>query len=205
MEMLRPGPTSTPPSSALRTRFAPRAATLLASTGLIWAVSLYALWEPRLLFDLALLPRRLDGLPGVLGMPFVHRSMGHLLANSGPLLVLGGLVLFRGVRYYLTVTATIVLVGGIGVWLLGRDAAHIGSSGVVFGLATFLVVRGLYERQLGSASIALVVFVFYGGMIWGIVPQANGTSWEAHLFGLLAGIVAARAAVAVDRRAQAQP
>ncbi|MYE10740.1 MAG: rhomboid family intramembrane serine protease [Gammaproteobacteria bacterium] len=179
---------------------AARAVVLLASTGLIWAVSLYGiLLDPGMLYDLALLPRRADGLPGVIGMPFVHRSWAHLLANSGPLLVLGALVLFRGVRYYLAVTATIVLVGGIGVWLLGRDAAHIGSSGLVFGFAAFLVVRGLYERRPGSTVIALLVFIFYGSLIWGVVPQGDGTSWEAHLFGLLAGMVAARAAVALER------
>ena len=185
--------------------FAPRALALLASVGLIWAVSLYALWDQRVLYDLALLPRRADGLPGVIGMPFVHRSWAHLLANSGPLLVLGALVLFRGVRYYLAVTAGIILVGGIGVWLLGRDAAHIGASGLVFGLAAFLVVRGLYERRPGSTVIALLVFVFYGGLIWGIVPQGDGTSWEAHLFGLLAGIAAARAAVVLERPAEPNP
>ena len=180
---------------------AARAVVLLASTGLIWAVSLYGiLLDPGMRYDLALLPRRADGLPGVIGMPFVHRSWAHLLANSGPLLVLGALVLFRGVRYYLAVTATIVLLGGIGVWLLGRDAAHLGSSGLVFGFAAFLVVRGLYERRPGSTVIALLVFIFYGGLILGgIVPRGDGTSWEAHLFGLLAGMAAARAAVALER------
>ncbi len=205
MESLPAEPRSAPHGSRVGARVAARAMVLLASTGLIWAVSLYALWDQRTLYDLALLPRRADGLLGVIGMPFVHRSFGHLLANSGPLLVLGGLVLLRGVRYYLAVTTAIVLIGGLGVWLLGREAAHIGASGLVFGFAAFLVVRGLYERRPGSTVVALVVFVLYGGLIWGIVPQADGTSWEAHLFGLLAGMVAARGAVALDRPAGPEP
>ena len=75
----------------------------------------------------------------------------------------------------------------------------------MFGFAAFLVVRGLYERRPGSTIVALLVFIFYGGLVWGVVPQGDGTSWEAHLFGLLAGMVAARAAVARERGSEGEP
>lgn len=183
------------------TRWQQRAAGLLASVGAIWAVSLVAFYVPKLQYQLALLPRRLDGLPGVLGMPFVHDSYGHLFANTLPLLVFGAMLVARGVRYFLGVAFAVALLGGLALWAFGRSAAHIGASGVVFGLFGFLVVRGLYERRLTSIAITVFVTLTYGlTMLFGLVPLAGRVSWEGHLFGLLAGIVVARAAHAIDQR-----
>lgn len=181
-----------------------RALALLAVLGGIWLVSLYALFlDAGLVYDLALLPRRFDGLPGVFGMPFVHGSLGHLMANSGPLLAFGAMLLGRGVGYYLSVTLAVAVLGGLLLWLFGRNAAHIGASGLAFGLFGFLIVRGLYERRATSIAISVAVTVFYGGMVFGVLPSAgDGTqregqvSWDGHLFGLLAGVALA---VALDR------
>ena len=182
------------------TRWQQRAAGLLASVGAIWAVSLVAFYVPQLR-QLALLPRRFDGLPGVLGMPFVHDSYGHLFANTLPLLVFGAMLVARGVRYFLGVAFAVALLGGLALWAFGRSAPHIGASGVVFGLFGFLVVRGLYERRLTSIAITVFVTLTYGlTMLFGLVPLAGRVSWEGHLFGLLAGIVVARAAHAIDQR-----
>ena len=171
----------------------PPAAALLGSVGLIWAVSLYGLFvDPGVVSALALSPRRLDGLPGVLGTLFVHGSLGHLSANTPPLLVLGGMVAVRGAAYYLSAALAITVVGGLGLWVVGREAAHIGASGLIFGLFGFLVARGYYERRWSSIAAALVVIVLYGGMIAGVVPRGGQISWEAHLCGLLAGILCAR-------------
>lgn len=169
-----------------------RAAVLFGGLGLVWAVSLYAFADAGALYALALTPRRLDGLPGVISMPFVHGSWWHLIANTMSLIPLAAIVLFRGVRYYLVTVAWIILGGGLAVWLFGREAVHVGASGVVFGLVGFLIVRGLYERALTSLMASLAVVLLYGGTIWGIVPQGGGVSWEAHLFGLLAGAATAR-------------
>ena len=176
-----------------------RALTLLASVGVVWVVSFYALADPSALYALAIIPRDVNHLVGIVGMPFVHHSLAHLMANTGPLLALGTVMLFRGVGYYAVATTFIILLSGVAVWGFGRSAAHIGASGVVFGLAGFLVVRGLYERRPGSAAVALLVFLIYGGMIWGVIPQDDGVSWESHLFGLIAGIVTARAFAAKAR------
>ena len=119
----------------------PRAATLFAGAALVWAVSLYGLFvDERLVYALALVPRRIDGLPGILSAPLVHGSFAHLLANTVPLLILGGL----------------------GLWVLGRDAAHIGASGLIFGYFGFLVGRGYYERRLQSIAVSVLVVVVYG-------------------------------------------
>lgn len=178
----------------------PRAATLLAGTALIWAVSLYGLYVDRsLAFDLALVPRRIDGLPGILTAPLVHGSFAHLAANTVPLLVLGGMVAVRGVARYLTVTLAVTVLGGLGVWTLARNAAHVGASGLIFGYFGFLVARGYYDRSPGAIAVSVVVAVVYGGMIAGVLPRDGQVSWEAHLFGLLAGGVCARATSAGKR------
>ena len=181
-------------------RWKPRAAALVGSVGLIWSVSLYGLWvDPDVVSALALVPRRIDALPGVLGTLLVHGSFGHLSANTPPLLILGGMVAVRGAGYYLTTALAIAVLGGAALWVLGREAAHIGASGLVFGFFGFLVARGYYERRWSSVAAALVVIVVYGGLIAGVVPRGGQVSWEAHLFGLLAGILCARAPFAVRR------
>lgn len=182
------------------TGWKPRAAALAGSIGLIWVVSLYGLLvDPGVVSALALVPRRVDGLPGILGTLFVHGSVAHLSANTAPLAVLGGTVLARGVAYYLRVVVTVAVVGGLGLWVFGRPAAHIGASGLIFGFFGFLVARGYYERRWSSIAVALVVVVLYGGLLAGVVPRDGQVSWEAHLFGLLAGLLCARAGLTVRR------
>ncbi len=179
-----------------------RGGALLATVGVIWIVSLYGLLvDQGLQFALAVLPRRAEGLAGVLGMPFVHGSMTHLLANTVPMLIFGGILVSRGIGYFFKVSLAIMVLGGAALWLFGRDSAHIGASGVVFGYFGFLVVRGFYERRLSSLAAALFVIVLYGGMIFGVLPRDDHISWEAHLVGLLAGGLWARAIHALERRA----
>ena len=177
-----------------------RAGTLFGSLALVWAVSLYGLLvDERLVYALALVPRRIEGLPGILSAPLVHGSFAHLLANTVPLLILGGMVVARGVAYHLAMTLAIVLLGGLGLWVFGRNAAHIGASGLIFGYFGLLVARGYYERSLQSIAVAVMVVVVYGGMIAGVLPRDDQVSWEAHLFGLLAGGLCARAALGRTR------
>lgn len=178
-----------------------RGGALLATVGVIWIVSLYGLLvDEGLQFALAVRPRSVKGLAGVLGMPFVHGSMTHLLANTVPMLIFGGILVSRGIGYFFKVSLAIMVLGGAALWLFGRDSAHIGASGVVFGYFGFLVVRGFYERRLSSLAAALFVIVLYGGMIFGVLPRDGHISWEAHLVGLLAGGLWARAIHALERR-----
>ena len=190
---------------AATTTMRSRILALLAFVGVVWAVSLIGLFVlPKLTYELGLMPRRWDGLIGIVGMPFVHGSVTHLLANTLPLLFFGAMLVGRSVGYFYLVTAIIAVLGGAALWLFGRSALHIGASGVVFGLFGFLVVRGLYERRLSSIAIAALVTIVYGGMIFGVLPRGDHVSWEAHLFGLLAGVVLARVAHAFDGRGQVE-
>ena len=135
-------------------------------------------------------PRDVDGLVGVASSPFLHGPWRHLIANTVPFLVLGGLVLTRGRAVWLKATVFIAVFGGAATWLLGRSGNHIGASGVVFGYLGFLVASAVVERSVGAILAAIAAVVLYGGIVWGVVPSGT-VSWEGHLFGLVAGVVAA--------------
>ncbi|UZJ23872.1 rhomboid family intramembrane serine protease [Rhodococcus antarcticus] len=136
-------------------------------------------------------PRDTDGLVGILLAPLLHGGFGHLAGNTVPLLVLGFLLLLSGVPRALAVTAVVWLTAGAGVWLVGAPGVHLGASVLVFGWLAFLLVRGVFARNLGQVALGLVLLVVYGGVLWGVLPGDPGVSWEGHLFGALGGIGAA--------------
>ncbi len=138
-----------------------------------------------------LLPRTFRGLDGILFMPLLHGSLAHAAANTIPIVVLGSLVVATAPRVAMAATTIIVMLGGIAVWLLGKTAIHIGASGLIFGWFGFLLVRGLVEKRAIPLLIAIAIVVLYGGMFWGVLPGQPGVSWEAHLFGFIAGAAAA--------------
>ncbi len=124
--------------------------------------------------------------------PLLHGGWAHLVANTIPLLVLGFLLALSGVRTWVSVTAIVWIVSGLGVWLFGgANSVHIGASGLVFGWLVHLMVRGIFARHLGQIALGLVVFVVYGGVLWGVIPGRPGISWQGHLFGALGGAIAA--------------
>ncbi|HFE39126.1 MAG TPA: rhomboid family intramembrane serine protease, partial [Gammaproteobacteria bacterium] len=136
-------------------------------------------------------PRSSAGLGGILLWPFLHANFSHLIANTIPLAILGWFVLLRGFRQFIFITLGITLIAGSAVWLLARPAIHIGASGLVFGYFGFLVAVAWYEKSLASFVVAVFTLFLYGGLVWGVLPQAPNISWEAHLFGLMAGVVIA--------------
>jgi membrane associated rhomboid family serine protease len=137
-------------------------------------------------------PRTISGLRGILLMPFLHRGFSHLLANTFPIIILGWLVMVRRTADLFIVAAVSVLVGGLGIWLFGAsNSVHVGASVLVFGFFGFLLARAFFERSLAAISLAVVVFLFYGGIIWGVLPGQDGVSWLGHLFGFIGGILAA--------------
>ena len=138
--------------------------------------------------ELALVPRTPGGLVGIVTAPFIHWNFSHLAANLPPFLVLGYLVLRRGESRFLEAALAIMVVQGLLLWLLGRNAAHAGMSGVIFGFLGYLLTLAWLTRTQNDLLIALGVIVFYGGMLAGIKPARDGTSWEGHLFGLIAGV-----------------
>lgn len=138
-------------------------------------------------------PRSTTGMAGILAAPFLHVGFGHLLLNSIPFVILGGTVLLSGVRVFWAVTGLVVIAGGLGVWLFAaKFSNHIGASGLIFGYLGFLLARGVFEKSFASILVAVAVLVAYGGLLIGVLPLQAGVSWQGHLFGLLAGIVAAR-------------
>ena len=172
--------------------FLRRATAVVAFVALLWAVQIvnwimgYGL-NP----TFGLIPRYFGGLDGVLAMPLLHGSFAHLMANTLPLLVMGGLLVATTTRALLPVNTVVIGLGGGLVWLFGSSAIHIGASGLVFGWFGFLVVRGIVDRSLITLGAAMLVGVLYGSILWGVLPGQPGVSWEAHLFGALAGAAAA--------------
>jgi membrane associated rhomboid family serine protease len=138
-------------------------------------------------------PRDGDGLQGIVFSPFLHASWGHLIGNTVPFVVLGGLIALSGLARVAAVTATVALVGGAGVWLFApSNSLHIGASGVVFGYAGYLVARGIFTRSVLHLAVGAVVAAVWGTtLLSGLVPH-DGISWQGHLFGGLGGIIAAR-------------
>lgn len=137
-------------------------------------------------------PRHRSGLDGIAWAPFLHADYGHIASNSIPFLVLGGLVAARGMRYWAWVTVTAILVGGGLTWLLGGDGIHVGASGVVFGYFGAILGAAVFERRIRALGAALIALGFYSSLIAGLVPQ-EAVSWEGHLFGMAAGVIAAKA------------
>jgi membrane associated rhomboid family serine protease len=167
---------------------------IFGCVGLMWLVELINLALDYRLNVWGIRPRTLSGLPGILFAPFLHGSIGHLLTNTIPFVILGWLVILHGPRTFVKVSVLIILLSGTGIWLFGRSAYHIGASALIFGYFGFLIARAWYERSLGSILVALITIILYGGILWGAFPFHPQIAWEGHLFGLLAGILAARLA-----------
>ena len=153
-----------------------------------------------MLFDLelnnyGLYPLEVKGLPGIITSPFLHADLAHLFANSIPFLILGSFLFYFYKEIAWMILFLIYLITGIWVWVYARGgAAHIGASGVIYGLASFLFFSGMIRRETGLLVITMLVAFLYGGLIWGIFPQLfpnQPISWESHLMGLLSGFVLA--------------
>lgn len=143
------------------------------------------------LADWGLYPRKLSGLIGVITSPLLHSGYPHLFSNSVPFIVLGTITLFFYRKVAGPVFFIIYVLTGISVWLMARPSYHIGLSGVVYGLVSFVFWVGVFRRDRISIVLALVVTILYSGMFLGISPDQEGISWEGHLMGAFSGIYAA--------------
>lgn len=155
----------------------------------IWVVFVLDRFLP--LEQWGLIPRESSGLVGIVTMPFLHGNYTHLINNTVPLVVL--LVLLAGSRADTRwVVISVGLLAGLLLWIFGRTALHIGASGLVFGLAAFVIVSGLLERRPVPLMLSVVVLFLYGGVLLsGVLPWQRGVSWDGHLFGAIAGAVVA--------------
>lgn len=184
----------------------PALVTMLAFTGLLYAVEVVDGVTGDSLQANGIVPRTVEGLDGVLWSPLLHDNWAHLLGNTVPFLVFGFLAMAGGIRQFLAVTAMIWLLGGLGVWLIaGANTNTIGASGVIFGWLVFLLARGFFARSARQIGLAIVLFALWGGVLFGVLPGHSGISWQAHLCGALAGLLAASTVARADRRTGPAP
>ncbi len=155
----------------------------------IWGV--FALDRFLPLEKYGLVPRDFGGLIGIIAMPFLHGDFAHLMGNTVPLAVT--LFLLAGSRADSgAIVILITLLGGLGLWLFGRTALHIGASGLVFGLIAFHIFAGIFEKRISSILITIIIGVSYAGVLFkGVIPGQQGVSWDGHLFGAIAGTLVA--------------
>ena len=163
----------------------------LGFVALIWVIQLWN-WGLNLgLARFGVRPREWAGLPGILLAPLLHGGFSHLIGNSLPLLVLGTVMLHLYPNSALKVIPAAYLGPGIAVWLFARASVHVGASGLVYGLVSYIFVAGLIRRDKRAIAASLLVCFLYGTLVWGILPIKPGVSWETHLAAGLIGLVLA--------------
>jgi membrane associated rhomboid family serine protease len=202
-----------PAAPAKRPEWVVGGATILTFVALLYLVELIDQLTRHSLDANGIRPLEADGLWGIVFAPVLHANWQHLMANTVPLLVLGFLVTLAGLSRFVWATAIVWILGGFGTWLIGNlgsscgQTDHIGASGLIFGWLAFLLVFGLFVRRVWNIVIGLVVLFAYGGVLLGAMPvlgQCGGVSWQGHLCGAIAGIVAAYMLSAPERQARAR-
>tara|TARA_B100000214_G_scaffold123275_1_gene87384 strand:- start:13510 stop:14178 length:669 start_codon:yes stop_codon:yes gene_type:complete len=136
-------------------------------------------------------PQKINGLKGVLFSPFIHKDLTHLLNNSYPILILGVLLFSVYKKIASEIFIWLFFISGFWLWIIGRPLFHVGASGIIYALASFLFVSGIIRKNSKLAAISMIVVFLYGSMIWGILPTNDTVSWEGHLSGFMAGILVA--------------
>jgi membrane associated rhomboid family serine protease len=162
-----------------------------AFTVLLYLMEVVDAILPANLDNLGIQPRTVGGLDGILLAPLLHHGWGHLFANTLPVLLFGFLAMAGGLGQWIAVTAMIWLTSGVGVWLTGDAGVTVGASGLAFGWLAFLLVRGVFTRSFAQIAVAVVLFLYWGSTLLGVLPGNPGVSWQGHLFGALGGILAA--------------
>ena len=185
------------------------AATILTFVALLYLIELIDQLTRHSLDANGIRPLEADGLWGVIFAPVLHESWQHLMANTVPLLILGFLMTLAGLSRFVWATAIVWILGGFGTWLIGDVGSscgptdHIGASGLIFGWLAFLLVFGIFVRRMRDIIIGLIVMFAYGGVLLGAMPvlgRCGGVSWQGHLCGAIAGVVAAYMLSAPERK-----
>jgi membrane associated rhomboid family serine protease len=165
---------------------------LIGIVALMWVIEVINTLDSNKLDLDGIYPRDVGRLWGVLTSPFIHESFAHLISNTIPFLFMGAIIALAGAARLAAVTAIVIIIGGIGTWLIApAGASTIGASGVVFGYAAYLFTRGLFDRSAVEVLIGVVVAVVWGGALLASLVPHYGISWQAHACGAVGGIVAA--------------
>ncbi|GAB1812334.1 rhomboid family protein [Mycobacterium sp. MUNTM1] len=192
------------------------AATIFTFVALLYLVEVFDQLSRHSLDVNGIRPLEADGLWGIVFAPVLHESWQHLAANTVPLLVLGFLMTLAGLSRFVWATAIVWILGGFGTWLIGNVGAHcpyvgvrcetnhIGASGLIFGWLAFLIVFGFFTRKVWEIVVGIIVLFAYGGVLLGVLPGTPGVSWQAHLCGAIAGVVAAYLLSGPERNVRAR-
>ena len=175
---------------------------LVALVGAMWLLEAVDWTLGGQLDGLGIQARNPNAMHGIVFAPFLHAGFGHLISNTVPLLVLGAMIAFDGASRLLLVTAVTGLVSGAGAWLLSPPfSVTVGASGVVFGFAAYLIVRGVFNRRIGQIVVGVLVVLTWGSsLLVGMLPQGGGISWQGHLFGAVGGVLVAWLLSSRDRK-----
>ena len=165
----------------------------LTIVGMMWLVHIANLGLELRLYRYGIHPLHTDGLTGIFTAPFIHSTSdwNHILNNSLPTLILSWLLFYHYRTIATRVFILIYLLTGISMWLLARGSYHIGMSGIIYGLTSFLVFSGFFRKNMRVAAVSLFVVFIYGSTVWGIFPVQENISWEGHALGLFSGIIVA--------------
>lgn len=158
---------------------------------IMWIVKIAELTLEESWARLGILPLDLSGLIGVLTSPFIHGDLSHLASNTVPILTLGTALFYFYRKVAYKVFGLIYIMTGLFVWLMGRDAYHIGASGVAYALAAFLFASGVFKWDMRLLAVSLTIVFLYGSLVWGVFPIVKTISWESHLMGAITGFVLA--------------
>jgi membrane associated rhomboid family serine protease len=168
------------------------AALMLGWVALLWALEAIDTIVGHRMDSFGIEPRKPSELLDIVPSAFTHFGFAHVAANSLPLLVLGFIAALRGIARFLAVALTVIVIGGLGVWLVAPAHTNTaGASGLIFGLFAYLLVRGFVDHRALDIVVGLCVGALYGSILWGALPTAQGVSWQGHLFGLVGGVAAA--------------
>lgn len=163
----------------------------LALVSVLWIVHFIKISTNIHFGGYGIFPREVSGIKGIFFAPLIHGDFEHLISNSVPLIVLTTILSYFYKKVAIPAFVIIYILTGFAVWLFARRSIHIGASGVVYGLVSFVFWSGVFRRNLRSIVLALIVTILYSGYFAGILPTKEGISWESHLFGAIAGLMVA--------------
>lgn len=158
---------------------------------IMWILEIMEYFTGIQLVNYGILPRYLSGLMGIITSPFIHGTFGHLISNSIPFLVGATIIIYFYERIAFAAIVIIWLLTGALVWIFAKPAFHIGASGVVYGMVSFIFWAGIFNRDRQSIVLSLIILFVYSGMFYGVLPNQPGVSWESHLLGGMVGILTA--------------
>ena len=158
-------------------------------TLIMWAVHIFQYITHLSLLRFGIMPRDTQGLDGILFAPVLHSNFTHITSNSAPLIVSMVMIWIFYKKVALKSFILIYLLTGMAVWLfaINSHSIHVGASGVVYGLVSFIFWSGVFRRNVKSIVLALIIIFLYSGMLYGVLPTQTGVSWESHLFGAIVG------------------